>query len=321
MSMNKTLLCAAIGLLAAAAQATEFRSADTHNADDYPTVAAVRYMSELLEKKSAGKHKIKVFNKQALGSEKETIDQVKIGALDFTRVNVGPMNGICPLTQVPTMPFLFSSIAHMRKSLDGPVGDEILKSCEAVGFVGLAFYDSGARSIYAKKAIRTVADAKGLKIRVQQSDLWVALVSAMGANATPMPYGEVYTGLKTGLIDAAENNIPSFDTAKHVEAVKIYSKTEHSMAPEILVMSKVVYDKLPKAEQDMIRAAAKESVAFERQKWDEQEAKSLANVKAAGAEIVEVDKASFQAVMGPVYDKFMVTPDMKRLVKAVQDNK
>jgi len=320
MKIQKTLL--ALGAsMALAAHATEFRSADTHNADDYPTVAAVRYMSTLLEQKSGGKHKIKVFNKQALGSEKETIDQVKIGALDFTRVNVGPMNGICPLTQVPTMPFLFSSIAHMRKSLDGPVGEEILKSCEAVGFVGLAFYDSGARSIYAKKPIRTVADAKGLKIRVQQSDLWVALVGAMGANPTPMPYGEVLMGLKTGLIDAAENNIPSFDTAKHVEAVKIYSKTEHSMAPEILVMSKVIWDKLPKAEQDMIRAAAKESVAFERQKWDEQEAKSLANVKASGAEIIEVDKKSFQAVMGPVYDKFMITPDMKRLVKAVQDTK
>jgi tripartite ATP-independent transporter DctP family solute receptor len=325
MKFAKTSFALLLGTLLAATsltvQAIEFRSADIHNADDYPTVAAVRYMSTLLEKSSGGKHKIKVFNKQALGSEKETIDQVKIGALDFTRVNVGPMNGVCPLTQVPTMPFLFSSIAHMRKSLDGPIGDEILKSCEAVGFVGLAFYDSGARSIYAKKAIKTVADAKGLKIRVQQSDLWVALISAMGANATPMPYGEVYTGLKTGLIDAAENNIPSFDTAKHVEAVKVYSKTEHSMAPEILVMSKVVYDKLPKAEQDMIRAAAKESVAFERQKWDEQEAKSLANVKAAGAEIVEVDKKSFQAVMGPVYEKFMVTPDMKRLVKAIQDTK
>ena len=231
------------------------------------------------------------------------------------------MNGVCPLTQVPTMPFLFNSIAHMRKSLDGPVGDEILKSCESVGFIGLAFYDSGARSIYAKKPIKTVVDAKGLKIRVQQSDLWVALISAMGANATPMPYGEVLMGLKTGLIDAAENNIPSFDTAKHHESVKYYSKTEHSMAPEILVMSKIIYDKLPKAEQDMIRAAAKESVAFERQKWDEQEAKSLAVVKAAGAEIVEVDKKSFQAVMGPVYDKFMVTADMKRLVKAVQDTK
>ncbi len=322
MKFNKTLLlAAALAACMGGARATEFRSADTHNADDYPTVAAVKFMSEQLEKKSGGKHKIKVFNKQALGSEKETIDQVKIGALDFTRVNVGPMNAICPLTQVPTMPFLFSSISQMRKVLDGPVGEEILKSCESAGYIGLAFYDSGARSIYAKKPIRTVADAKGLKIRVQQSDLWVALVSAMGANATPMPYGEVYTALKTGLIDAAENNIPSFDTAKHVEAVKIYSKTEHSMAPEILVMSKVIWDKLPANEQAMIRAAAKESVPFQRQKWDEQEAKSLANVKAAGAEIIDVDKSSFQAAMAPVYEKFMTTPDMKRLVKATQDTK
>jgi len=315
------LAAAVLATFAGAASAIEFRSADTHNADDYPTVVAVKFMSEQLEKASGGKHKIKVFNKSALGSEKETIDQVKIGALDFTRVNVGPMNGVCPLTMVPTMPFLFRSVEHMRKSLDGPAGEEILKSCESAGFVGLAFYDSGARSIYAKKPIKTVADAKGLKIRVQQSDLCVALVGAMGANATPMPYGEVYTALKTGLIDAAENNIPSFDTAKHAEAVKVYSRTEHSMAPEILVMSKVVWDKLPKADQDMIRAAAKASVGFQRQKWDEQEGKSLANVKALGAQIVEVDKASFQAVMGPVYDKFMTTPDMKRLVKAVQDLK
>ena len=170
------------------------------------------------------------------------------------------------------------------------MGPEILKSCESAGYVGLAFYDSGARSIYAKKPIKTVADAKGLKIRVQQSDLWVALVSAMGANATPMPYGEVYTGLKTGLIDAAENNIPSFDTAKHVEAVKVYSKTEHSMAPEILVMSKVVWDKLPASEQAMIRQAAKESVAVQRKAWDEAEGKSLANVKALGAQIVDLGR-------------------------------
>ncbi len=321
MKLKHTLIALAAGAVAMAAQAVEFRSADTHNADDYPTVAAVRFMSEELSKLSGGKHKIKVFNKKALGEEKETIDQVKIGALDLTRVNVAPMNAICPMTMVPTMPFLFRSVDHMRHVLDGAVGDEILKSCESAGFIGLAFYDSGARSIYAKKPIRTVADVKGMKVRVQQSDLWVSLISAMGANATPMPYGEVYTGLKTGLIDAAENNIPSFDTARHAEAVKYYSKTEHSMAPEILVMSKVVFDKLPKAEQDMIHAAAKASVKFQRQKWDEQEAKSLANVKAAGAEIVEVDKKSFQAVMQPVYEKFMTTPDMKRLVKAAQDTK
>ena len=314
-------LAAMLATLAASAQAVEFRSADVHNADDYPTVAAVRHMSELLAQRSGGKHKIKAFNKGALGTEKETIDQVKIGALDITRVNISPMNAICPKTMVPTMPFLFRSVEHMRKSLDGPVGEDILKSCEAQGFVGLAFYDSGARSIYGRKPVKTVADAKGLKLRVPQSDLWVALASAMGANATPMPIGEVYTGLKTGLIDAAENNIPSYDGFKHYEAVKYYSKTEHSMAPEMLLMSKLVFDKLPKADQDLIRAVAKESVAFQRQKWDEQEAKSLAAVKAGGAEIVEVDKTGFQAQMGPVYAKFMTTPDLQRLVKAVQDSK
>ena len=321
MKFLRTLLAIAsalAALFAVQAQAAEFRSADVHNSDDYPTVAAVKYMSELLDKRSGGKYKIKVFNKGALGSEKETIDQVKIGALEFTRVNISPMNAVCAKTMVPTMPFLFRSVEHMRKSLDGPAGEEILKSCEDQGFIGLAFYDSGARSIYGRKAVKSVADAKGMKIRVQQSDLWVALISAMGANPTPMPIGEVYTGLKTGLIDAAENNIPSYDGFKHFEAVKFYSRTEHSMAPEMLLMSKRIWDKLPPADQAMIRTAAKESVAFQRQKWDEQEAKSLAAVKAGGAEIIEVDKKSFQAVMGPVYAKFMNTPDLQRLVKAVQ---
>jgi tripartite ATP-independent transporter DctP family solute receptor len=319
MKLKRTIL-ALTAAFSLSAYALDFRVSDVQP-DDYPTVVALKSMSQSLEKMSGGKFKMKVFNKGALGTEKETIDQVKIGALDMVRVNVAPMNGVCPMTMVPTMPFLFHSVEHMRKSLDGAIGDEILGSCEAQGFVGLAFYDSGARSIYAKKPIKTVADVKGLKIRVQQSDLWVALVNAMGANATPMSYGEVYTGLKTGLIDAAENNIPSFDTAKHVEAVKYYSKTEHSMAPEILLMSKVVWDKLSKSEQDMVRQAAKESVKVEREKWDEQEAKSLANVKAAGAIIGDVDKRSFQAVMQPVYEKFITTPDMKRLVKAIQDTK
>jgi tripartite ATP-independent transporter DctP family solute receptor len=315
------LLACAATVASLPGTAREFRSADVHNADDYPTVAAVKYMSELLSQRSKGAYTIKVFNKGALGSEKETIDQVKIGALELTRVNISPMNAICAKTQVPTMPFLFRSVEHMRKALDGPAGEEILKSCEDQGFIGLAFYDSGARSIYGRKAVKTVADAKGLKIRVQQSDLWVSLVGAMGANATPMPIAEVYTGLKTGLIDAAENNIPSYDGFKHYEAVKYYSRTEHSMAPEMLLMSKMVFDKLSKADQDLIRAAAKESVAFQRKKWDEQEAKSLEVVKAGGAQIIEVDKASFQAVMGPVYDKFITTPDLKRLVKSIQDTK
>ena len=320
MIRRHALAAASAALLCAAqASATEFRSADVHNSDDYPTVAAVRHMSELLSQRTAGKHKIKVFNKGALGSEKETLDQLKIGALDLARVNISPLNAICAKTQVPTMPFLFHNVAHMRRVLDGPVGEEILKSCEGQGFIGLAYYDSGARSLYGRKPVKTVADAKGMKIRVPQSDLWVALVSAMGANPSPMPIGEVYTGLKTGLIDAAENNIPSYEGFKHYEAVKFYSRTEHSMAPEMLLMSKRVWDKLPANEQAIVRAVAKESVAFQRLKWDAQEAKSLATVKAAGAEIVEVDKNSFQAVMAPVYARFINTPDLQRLVKAAQD--
>ena len=322
MTRTKTLLALAVGALCFSAQAVELRSADVHNSDDYPTVAAVKHMSQELAKQSNGKFTIKVFNKSALGSEKETLDQVKIGALDLNRVNISSLNALCPKSLVPTMPFLFDSIDHMRKTLDGPVGEEILKGCEAQGLVGLAFYDSGARSIYAKKPVRTLADAKGLKIRVQQSDLWVALVGAMGANATPMPTGEVYTALKTGLIDAAENNIPSYEGFKHYEAVKVYSHTEHSMAPEMLVMSKAVFDKLTPAEQAMFRAAAKESVKFQRQKWDEQEAKALDIVVKGGAQIVkDVDKASFKAAMAPVYAKFITTPDLQRLVKAVQDTK
>lgn len=322
MKLVPTVLAAAVTALSLAAHAAEFKSADIHNSDDYPTVTAVKFMSEDLKKASGGKNSIKVFNKGALGTEKETIDQVKIGALDMVRVNISPMNSVCPKTNIPVLPFLFRSVEHLHKVLDGPIGEEIAKDCEAAGFVLLAYYDSGSRSIYSKKPVKTIADTKGMKIRVQQSDLWVAVANAMGANPTPMPAGEVLTALKTGLVDAAENNYPSYGSGfRHFEAAKYYNKTEHSMAPEVLLFSKVNFDKLPKAEQDQIRAAAKASVPFNRQAWAAYEKKEFDMVKAAGTEFVEVDKKSFQDVMAPVYDKFANTPDLKRLVKAVQDTK
>ena len=321
MTFRSCALAALLGASAVAAQATEFRSSDIHP-DDYPTVLAVRHMSETLARSSGGKLSITVFAKSALGNEKDTIEQTKLGALAMTRVNVAPMNNICPATMVPTMPFLFRSTEHMRKVLDGPIGDEILKDCEPQGFVGLAFYDSGSRSIYSvKKPVKTLADAKGLKVRVQQSDLWVSLLEAMGANATPMPFGEVYTALKTGLVDAAENNYPSYESSRHFEVAKYYNKTEHSMAPEILLFSKKVWDGLSPDEQKQIRAAAKESVGYMRKLWDEREAKSLAVVKAAGAQIVEVDKASFQAAMKPVYDKFLKDPKLQDMVRRIGEVK
>jgi len=320
--MKKGWQTAGIGLIAAGMAATaaakEFRSSDVHP-EDYPTVMAVKYMSDIISKKTGGKDSIKVYTGSTLGGEKDTIEQTKIGALDFVRINVAPMNNICPETMVPTMPFLFKSKDHMRKVLDGPIGDEILKACEKQGFIGLAFYDSGSRSLYTvKKPVKSLADAKGMKIRVQQSDLWVALLQAMGANATPMPYGEVYTALKVGTVDGAENNWPSYDTSRHFEVAKYYAMTEHSMAPEMLLMSKKVWDGLTPDQQKIIREAAKESVPYMRKLWDEKEAKSKAAVVAGGAEIIEVDKKSFQEAMKPVYEKFITDPKMKEMVGKIQ---
>ncbi|MBF9266179.1 TRAP transporter substrate-binding protein [Paracidovorax cattleyae] len=317
--IQTTLAAVAACLTAFAAQATEFRSADIHP-DDYPTVTAVKFMGERLKALSGGKHSIKVYSSGALGNEKDAIEQAKIGALQMVRINIGAMNNICPETVVPTMPFLFRSVDHLHKVLDGPVGEEILKACERQGFVGLAYYDSGARSMFtAKKPVRKFEDMKGMKVRVQQSDLWVSMLEAMGANATPMPMGEVYTGLKTGLIDAAENNYPTYESSRSFEVAKYYTRTEHSMAPEMLLFSKRAWDRLSPQEQGWIRQAAKESVPYMRKQWAEREVKSLATVKAGGAEIIEIDKAPFQAAMKPVYDKFITDAKLKDLVKRVQD--
>src|SRR5437763_9516053 len=199
---------AMFALTATATMARTFRSADVH-AKDYPTNKAVMFMGEELSKATGGKDSIKVFGDSSLGSEKDTVEQVKIGALDMVRVNTSAFHGIVPESMIPSLPFLFRDIEHFRKTMYGPQGEKILAAFDKAGFVGLALYESGARSMYAKKPIKTVADMKGLKVRVQPSDLFISMLTAMGASPAPMPFAEVYTGLKTGLIDAAENNLPS----------------------------------------------------------------------------------------------------------------
>lgn len=307
-----------IAIFAVAAHAKEFRSADVHP-EIYPTVQAVGYMGKLISERTGGRHSVKVFANGALGSEKDTIEQVRIGALDMIRINVAPMNNVVPETMVPTMPFIFRSTAHMRKVLDGSIGEEILKACEKQGLIGLAFYDSGSRSFYTvKKPIRSLADMKGMKIRVQQSDLWVAMMQALGANATPMPYGEVYTALKTGLVDGAENNWPSYESSRHFEVAKYYAITEHSLAPEILLFSKKIWDTLGGDDQLVIKQAAKESVPFMRRLWDEREQESRKIVEDGGARIVTVQKKPFQDAMKPVYDKFITDPGLKDMIRRIQ---
>jgi tripartite ATP-independent transporter DctP family solute receptor len=315
----RSLALGACVALAIPASARDFRSADIHPAD-YPTVEAVKFMGEQLAAQSGGELGVKVYPNGALGNERDTIEQLKIGGLDMMRINVAPLNNVVPETIVPALPFLFRSEEHMHAVLDGPVGDEILAAMEAQGMVGLAFYDSGARSMYtATKPIKSLADVAHMKIRVQQSDLFVAMVEALGANPTPMPYGEVYTALKTGIVDAAENNFPSYESSRHFEAAKYYTLTEHSMAPEVLVFSKVIWDTLTPEEQAMIRKAAKDSVPHMRKLWDDREAKSQETVRAAGSEIIPLeDRQAWADAMPPVYAKFATTPELQSLVQRVQ---
>jgi tripartite ATP-independent transporter DctP family solute receptor len=322
---TRTAMRAVLGLAAAlgltgTALAKEFRSADVHPLD-YPTVQAVDYMGKLLNERTGGKYSVKVFGQSALGSETDTIEQTKLGALDMVRVNVSAFNNIAPETVVPALPFIFKSKEHMRRVLDGAIGDDILKALEPQGFIGLAFYDSGSRSMYTvKKPIRTLADVKGMKIRVQQSDMWVAMIQAIDANATPLPYAEVYTALKTGVVDAAENNWPSYESSHHYEVAKYFSLTEHSMAPELLVFSKKVWDGISKDDQQIIRKAAKDSVPYMRKLWDAREESSRKTVEAAGVTVIsDIDKKSFATAMQPVYKRFAGDPKLQSLVKRIQE--
>lgn len=318
---NRLLTGVALAALTAAsafADTIVLRSADTHP-EGYPTVEAVKFMSDLLKERSDGRISIEVFHSRQLGEEKDTIEQTRFGVIDMNRINLAPLNNLVPETSIPALPFIFRSTEHMRKVMDGEIGDEILAALEPHGLIGLAYYDSGARSFYnAQRPINTPEDMKGLKIRVQQSDLFIALVNTLGANATPMPFGEVYSALQTGVIDGAENNWPSYESTKHFEVAKYYSLNEHSMSPEVLVMSKASWDKLTPEDQALVKQAAQDSVAKMRELWDAREIAARATVEAAGAIVNTVDKAPFIAAMQPVYDQFVTDDNLKALVERIQ---
>ncbi|MBB3233830.1 tripartite ATP-independent transporter DctP family solute receptor [Phyllobacterium endophyticum] len=314
-----TMAFAFASLLASSASAqTVLRSADTHP-DGYPTVEAVKYMGELIKERTGGRYAVEVYPSAQLGEEKDTIEQTQAGVLDFNRVSMGPFNGIVPETRVPSLPYIFRSADHMRHTMDGPIGGELLKAFEAHNLVGLAFYDSGARSFYnSKKPITSLADMKGMKFRVIQSDVFVDMVNQLGANATPMGYGEVYSALETGVIDGAENNWPSFESAKHYEVAKYITLDQHQMVPEVLVMSKTSWDKLSSEDQAIVKQAAKDSVSKMRELWDAREKKSRAIVEAAGVKVSEIDKQPLIDAMKPVYDKYLSTPELKDLATRIQ---
>jgi tripartite ATP-independent transporter DctP family solute receptor len=302
----------------ASAQALTLKAADIHP-DGYPTIEGVKYMGKLVEERTGGRIKIQMFHSRQLGDEKDTLEQTRFGVIDITRVNTAPLNNLVPETLVAGLPFIFRDTAHMQKAMDGEIGEDIGRGTLAHGLVTLAYYDSGARSFYTKpRAVPEPSDLKGLKVRVQQSDMWVALMRAFGANATPLPFGEVYSALQTGVVDGAENNIPSYLTSRHFEVAKFYTKTEHSLSPEILAMSKRSYDKLAKPDQEIIRAAAKESVPHMRTLWVAMEDTALKQVVEGGTQIVEADKPAYAKLVQPVYDQFVKDTKLKALVERIR---
>ena len=312
-----------VGLLLAAvttsAWAREFRAADTQS-EDYPTVEALRYMGRLIAERSGDRHQIRVFHSRQLGEEKETIEQTRVGAIDLNRTNVALIGAFVPATNVLAMPFLFRSIEHMQRVLDGPIGTAILDSFEPYGFVGLTFYDSGARSIYnSVRPVRSIADMKGLRLRVQQSELMSDMIKALGANPIELPYGQVRTGLATKLIDGAENNWPSFVTTDHYKYAGYYTLTEHTMSPEVLVMSQKAWDSLSAEDRKIFREAAIESSHFMRERWKALEERSRRQAESAGVTIItDFDRKPFEAAMDGIYAKARRDPAAAELIERIR---
>lgn len=313
------LASAAFGGAAMAACEVTLRSSDTHP-DGYPTVEAVRHMGKLVEERTGGRLCIEVFASAQLGEEKDTIEQTQFGVIDLNRVSMGPFNNLVEETKVVSLPYIFRSVDHMHKVMDGEIGDEILAAFEPHGLVGLAYYDGGSRSFYnSEKPITSMADLAGMKVRVMQSDIFVDMMSALGASATPMPYGEVYSAIQTGVIEGAENNWPSYESSGHFEVAKYYTLDEHLIVPEVLVMSKMSWDKLSPEDQAVVKQAAKDSVPVMRELWAAREKESEEKVMAAGVEVVkDIDKTPFIEAMVPVYEKHVTSDRLKDLVTRIQ---
>lgn len=322
----KHLTTLSAALLAGAALATPafaceitLKSSDTHP-DGYPTVEAVKHMGKLVEERTGGRLCIEVFHSAQLGEEKDTMEQTRFGVIDMNRLSMGPFNTLIEETKVVSLPYIFRSTEHMHHVMDGPIGEELLATFEPYDLIGLAYYDGGSRSFYnSQKPIASKEDLVGMKFRVMQSDVSVDMMSALGANATPLPYGEVYSSIQTGVIDGAENNWPSFESSGHYEVAGYYTLDQHLMIPEVLVMSKISWDKLSADDQAILRQAAKDSVPVMRDMWVAREKVSEEKVRAAGVKVIsDIDKTPFIEAMAPVYAKHVTSDKMKDLVARIQ---
>ena len=284
----------------------------------HPVHKTMVYLAEQLEKSSEGKLIIQIFPSEQLGNEKECIEALQLGYLAMTKTSTGPMEGFVPRIKIFGLPYVFRDSDHFWKFALGPIGKELLAEGQDKGLKGLCYYDAGARSFYAKKPINTPADLKGLKIRVMSSIMAMKMVKTMGGSPTPISYGELYSSLDSGVVDAAENNPPSFDTSRHFEICKYYSLDEHVRLPDMLVISTRVWESLDAEQQELLQAAVDDSVTYGRKLWVEAEKASLDTVKAGGVEIIYPDKTLFQKAAAPMWKEFEDT-EIGPLIKQIQE--
>ncbi|WP_415762156.1 TRAP transporter substrate-binding protein [Pseudomonas sp. CP4] len=324
MNFKRTLLAAALPLMftfAGAAQAEmKLKFADIHPAG-YPTVVAEKSMGDTLTKETNGELTFQYFPGGVLGSEKEVIEQMQVGAVQLSRVSLGIVGPVVPDVNVFNMPFIFRDQQHMRNVIDGPVGDEILDKItnSEFGLVALAWMDGGTRNIYTKKPVRKLEDLKGMKIRVQGNPMFIDMMNAMGGNGIAMDTGEIFSALQTGVIDGAENNPPTLLEHNHFQNAKFYSLTGHLILPEPIVMSKITWEKLTPDQQELVKKAAKAAQAEERVLWDKKSAASEEKLKAAGVEFITVDKKPFYDATAPVREKYGAKyADLIKKIEAVQ---
>ena len=303
------------------AQAKDWKGWNIHVAG-YPNTVAMDKFAELLKEKSGGRMTLKMYHSGTLGSQPDAIEQVRMGGLEIGNFNLGPLGPIVPEANVVSLPFIFKNTDHMWRVLDGKAGDIINEGMTKFGLVPLAWYDAGARSFYNSiKPISQPADVTGMKVRVMNNDLYSGMIAALGGNPSPMAFAEVYQSLKTGVVDGAENNWPSYESTGHYEVAIFYSNSQHLIIPETLCINAAVYKKLSAEDQKILKEAAQESAMLQRKLWKEREKASEKKVLAGGVKLNQIpDKSAFQAAMKPVYDKYLAdNPGLKPLVKLIQD--
>jgi tripartite ATP-independent transporter DctP family solute receptor len=299
------VLCASAAALAQQKQV--LKATDVHPLG-YPTVEAIVRMGAKLDKATSGRLSIQMFPSMQLGGEKEMIEQAQVGALQIARISVGPMGPIVDELNVFNMPFVFKDEAQMRKVIDGPIGAEMLDklSNSSARLIALGWMDAGTRNVYSDKPVTKPADLKGMKIRMMGNPLFVETMNAMGGNGIAMGFNELHQALQSGVVDGAENNEPTLFAQNHYQTPKgkVYSLTGHLIIPEIFVYSKVSWDKLSKADQDLIRKLSREAQLEQRQLWDTYVAEATGKLKAAGVKFVPADKEAFYKATQPVRDKY-----------------